>query len=158
MDVNGNVATKAEKEKLYDYLLNFDNWKKEVPDMVKYEKVGDNSYEMTVKVNMGPIKGDQKLRIDFTSLDRPNSANFAVQNSMIKSAKGNFVLQDLSELDGQLPGGGAIPEGVKSVILYSMQLDSGNPFFNTILEGLKGQVKSGFEELLQRFGASAEAA
>jgi hypothetical protein len=158
MDVNGNVASKAEKEKLYDYLLNFDNWKNEVPDMVKYEKVGDNSYEMTVKVNMGPIKGDQKLRIDFTGLDRPNSANFAVQNSMIKSATGNFVLQDLSELDGQLPGGGAIPEGVKSVILYTMQLDSGNPFFNTILEGLKGQVKSGFEELLQRFGESAAAA
>lgn len=158
MDISGNVATKAEKEKLYDTLLDFDSWKEVVPDLVSYEKVGDNSYDMTVKVNIGPIKGDQKLRLEFTSLERPDSANFAVQNSMIKSAKGNFVLQDLAELNNSLPGGGEIPEGIKSVILYSMQLDSGNPFFNTVLEGFKGQVKSGFEELLQQFGIKAEAA
>src|SRR4051794_33010460 len=114
MDINGNVATKAEKEKLYDTLLDFDNWKKAIPDLVKYEKVGDNSYEMTVKLNMGPVKGEQKLKIDFTSLERPDSANFAVQNSMIKSAKGNFVLQDVSQLEGQLPGGGEIPKDTKS--------------------------------------------
>lgn len=156
MDISGNVATKAEKEKLYNTLLDFDNWKKAVPELVKYEKLGENSYKMTVKVNVGPIKGDQEIKIDFTSLERPDSANFAIQNSMIKSAKGNFVLQALSELDGKLPDGGDIPEGVLSVILYSLQLDSGNPFFNSILEGFKGQVKSGFEELLGQFGSLAE--
>jgi hypothetical protein len=158
MDISGKVVTKAEKEKLFDTLLDFDNWKSAVPDVVDYQKVGDNSYEMTVKVNLGPVKGDQKLKIDFTSLDRPNSANFQIQNSLIKSAKGNFVLQAVSELDGQLPGGGEIPAGTKSVILYTLQLDAGNPFFNTVLEGFKGQVASGFEELLGQFGALAEAA
>ena len=157
MDISGNVATKADKEKLYDTLLDFDNWKKAIPNLVKYEKVGDNAYEMSVKLDLGPIKGEQKLKIEFTSLERPDSANFAVQSSMIKSAKGNFVIKAASELDGgKLPGGEAVPEDIKSVILYSMQLDSGNPFFNSILEGFKGQAKSGFEELLQQFGTIAE--
>jgi hypothetical protein len=158
MDISGKVVTKAEKEKLFDTLLDFDNWKSAVPDVVDYQKAGDNSYEMTVKVNLGPVKGEQKLKIDFTSLDRPNSADFQIQNSLIKSAKGNFGLQAVSELDGQLPGGGEIPAGTKSVILYSLQLDAGNPFFNTVLEGFKGQVASGFEELLGQFSALAEAA
>ncbi|MDB5080727.1 MAG: hypothetical protein JWP00_2651 [Chloroflexi bacterium] len=158
MEISGNVPTRAEKQILFDTLLDFDNWKKAVPDLVTYQQVGDNSYEMTIKVNLGPVKGDQKLRIDFTSLERPDSANFQVQNSMIKSAKGNFVLQDVSELDGQLPGGGAIPQDIKTVILYSLQLDAGNPFFNSIIEGFKGQVKTGFEELLQQFGSAAEKA
>lgn len=158
MDISGKVITKAEKEKLYDTLLDFDNWKKAVPDVTSYEKVGDNSYEMTVKVNLGPVKGDQKIKIEFTGLDRPNSTDFQIQNSMIKSAKGNFELQAVSELDGQLPDGGEIPAGTKSVILYSLQLDAGNPFFNTVLEGFKGQVASGFEELLGQFGSLAETA
>ncbi len=158
MDISGKVVTKAEKDKLFDTLLDFDNWKRAVPDLVSSEKVGDNSYEMTVKVNLGPIKGDQKLKIDFTNLDRPNSTDFQIQNSMIKSAKGNLGLKDVSELDGQLPGGGDIPADARTVILYTLQLDSGNPFFNTVLEGFKGQVASGFEELLGQFGSLAETA
>ena len=158
MEVTGHLPTKAEKQALYETLLNFENWKASVPEVIEYEKLSENLYEMTVKVELGPLKGDQKVKVEFTTLEPPDSANFEIQNPMIKSARGNFILQDLIELEGQLPGGDDIPAGTKTVIIHRLELDAGNPFFNTVLEGFKGQIKSGFEELLGQLSSKAETA
>ncbi|HEX2912404.1 MAG TPA: SRPBCC domain-containing protein [Chloroflexia bacterium] len=149
MELTGSVASQAEKERLWDAIFNASYWKEAIPDAEKYEKIGDNLYEMAVKVDIGPIKGNQTVKVQFSELQPPDSCDFEVQNQLVKTAKGSFTLKDAAEavaVDADDP----LPEGTKTVLDYRLEADAGNPFFNAMLEGFKGKIKDGFEELLGR--------
>ncbi len=152
MELTGSVPSEADKEVFWAALLNAQYWKEAIPDAEKFEMVGENLYELVVNVDIGPIKGNQTVMLQFSDLQPPDSGNFELQNQLIKSAKGTLELKDPSEVvveDGAAP----LPASTVSVLEYKMELDAGNPFFNAMLEGFKGKIKEGFEELVGRLEA-----
>jgi carbon monoxide dehydrogenase subunit G len=154
MELTGSVPSQAGRQQVWDALMNADYWKEAIPDAEKFELVGDNLYEMVVKVDIGPIKGHQTVNIQFSDLEPPNSCNFELQNSMIKSAKGLLTLKDpaaFSSEDGETPP----PEGTVTLLAYRLEVDAGNPLFNAVLESFKGKIKEGLEEMLGRLEAKA---
>src|SRR5689334_14914248 len=98
MELSGNVACQSNREQLWAGLFNTEVWKASIPDAERYESVGDNLYEMDVKADIGPIKGKQTLKIQFSELQPPNSCNFELTHQLVKSAKGFFELKDPSEV------------------------------------------------------------
>lgn len=157
MEVTGNLASKAEKEKLWNALVNLDYWRDSIPDTVNFEKLADNEYQMTLKVDVGPIKGEQTIKIRLFDLHSPDSSSFEIENQLIKTAKGTFTLKDPAKAIEDDPANtpAAMPEGTKTFLLYNLDLDAGNSFFNAMLEGFKGKLKEGFEELLRGLEAKA---
>lgn len=154
MELTGSVPSQASRQQVWDALMNADYWKEAIPDTEKYELVGENLYEMVVKVDIGPIKGNQTVNVQFSDLEPPNSCNFELQNSLVKTAKGTFTLKDPSEFsseDGETPP----PADTVTLLSYRLELDAGNPFFNAVIEGFKGKIKEGLEELLGRLEAKA---
>lgn len=157
MELTGNVPSQAEKAQLWEALFNTEVWKESIP-ADKYELVGDNLYEMSVEADIGPIKGTQTVKIQFSDLQPPESCNFDVQHQLVKSAQGTLELLDpasvTTEEGAEAP---EIPEGTKTVLVYKIKADMGNPIFNAVLDGFKGKIKEGFEELLGRVEQKAHA-
>lgn len=160
MEVTGNLAMKAEKEKLWNTLVDLEQWRGSMPEIIAFEKTADHEYQMTVKLDLGIIKGDQTLKIKLSDLESPTSCTFNVENELIKTAKGNFLLKDPAQAIQEDPANtpAEVPEGTKTFLIYKLDLDAGNPFYNTIMEGFKGKLKEGFEELLKSLDARALAA
>jgi len=155
MELTGSVPSQSGRQQVWDALMSADNWKEAVPDAEKFELVGDNLYEMVVKVDIGPIKGNQTVNIQFSDLQLPNSCNFELQNSLVKTTKGSFTLKDpadFSSEDGETPP----LAGTVTLLAYRLEVDAGNPFFNAVIDGYKGRIKEGLEELLGRLVAKAQ--
>lgn len=157
MELTGIVPSQAEKTQLWEALFNIEVWKESV-QADKYELIGDNLYEMSVQADIGPIKGMQTVKIQFTDLQPPDSCNFNVEHQLVKSANGTLKLQDPDAVaaDDDFKEF-FIPESTKTVMVYKINADMGNPIFNAVLDGFKGKIKEGFEELLQRVEQKAHA-
>lgn len=148
MEVSGKVNSQAAKQQAWQAIMTVDNWKQIIPDVSKLESTGEHSYEMVVKVEIGPIKGNQTIHIDFSNLNAPNSGDFMLKHAMIKSVKGHLDFKD--QADGEV-----LTDNAKTVVHYKLDIDAGNPFFNAALDGYKGMMQQGFEELLRGLLAKA---
>jgi len=160
MELTSSLPCQTEKARLWAALFNTEVWKESVPDAEKYELIGDNLYEMVIDADLGPIKGKQAIKIQFSELQPPESCNFELQHSLVKTAKGNFVLKDLADIplvadDGQMLH---VPDGTQTMLSYTLTADTGNPLFNVVLEGFKDKIKEGFEELLAQLDTKARVA
>jgi hypothetical protein len=151
MELYDNIPCQIEKEELWAGLFNVDIWKASIPDAETYELIGENLYEMNVYADLGPIKGMQTVKIQFTDLEPPEACNFELQHELVKSALGSFELRDpgvieLEELETFLD----LPEGTRTLLAYTLEADTGNPLFNAILETFKEKIREGFGEILTR--------
>lgn len=159
MNLDSRVNCRSNRETLWAAIFNPEAWKASIPDAHDYEQVGDNEYEMTVKVDFGPLKGNQTVKIIFSDLDEPNSCSLAIENKMIKSMTGSYRLvepgtetgEDAAEIE-------AVPEGTQTIFLYQIATDLGNPMFNAIVDSFKARVESGFNEIIGRLDNYASGA
>ncbi len=141
MELAGSIPCKATKQKLWEALFNPEIWKESIPEAQRYALVGDNLYEMEVKAEMGPVKGNQLVKIHFTDLNPPTSCNFELQHQLVKSATGSFKIEEAANST--------------STLNYSLKADAGNPLFNAVLENFKEKVKNGLEEVFGRIAEKA---
>jgi carbon monoxide dehydrogenase subunit G len=153
MELTGNVPSQNTKEQLWAAIFNTEAWKQGI-EAERYEQVGEGLYEMEVNADIGPIKGKQTAKIQFTDMHEPDSCDFKIEHSLVKSASGNFELKDPTEVtpDGE---NAVWPTETRTVLVYKLNADMGNPIFNAVLDGFKGKIKEGFEELLGRVEANA---
>lgn len=157
MELTSSLPCQTERGRLWAALFNTEVWKESVPDAEKYELIGDNLYEMLINADLGPIKGAQTIKIQFSELQPPASCNFELQHSLVKTAKGNFELKNMSDVpleaeDGQML---VVPAGTQTILNYTLNADTGNPLFNVVLDGFKDKIKQGFEELLTQLDTKA---
>jgi len=164
MKLDSRVYCRSEREALWAAIFNPEAWKASLPDAQEYEEVEPNEYEMTVKVDLGPLKGNQTVKIIFSELEPPHSCNLKVESKLLKSMTGSYHLALPGEAvaeDNENPAAEAessdeakepevIPAETRTIFRYHLNLDMGNPMFNAIIESFKGKVESGFAEILGR--------
>ncbi len=151
MELTGSIPSPNDKEQVWAALFNVEAWKASIEQMEKYEEVGENLYDMVVNVEIGPIKGTQEMQLEFSELEPPNSCNFEVKNKLIKSAKGRFQLTDAVAAEGE-----TLPEGTKTLLKYTLDVDAGNPIFNAILKSAEDKLKEGVEWILGEVETKAQ--
>jgi hypothetical protein len=160
MEIFGSLISTADRQRLYDTMTNVENWRSFIPHAKSFEHKEDDSYEVVIEVDVGPIKGDQTVTLKLTEQNPPHSSNFEMHNSIVKNVKGNFTFLE--------PGDG-FPEGydaekiempvptpsTRTILLYKLDVDAGNPFVNGFIDMMKGKAKDGFDELLRSLEARA---
>ncbi len=140
----------AERQKLWDTLTNIQDWKEAIPEAQRLTSTGENEYELEVKADVGPLKGNQVIKIRFTDMQAPTKLDFEIQHSMVKEVKGTFDLKLPGETLNGLEAPNPLPDHTITLLFYHLNADAGNPFINAILESLSAKVKDSFDELLGR--------
>lgn len=80
----------APPEKVWDILLDPNQMAKIMPGCETLEVVGENSFQGTVILGVGPVKGSFDAQIDLTDLDKPNRAKLVGSaNGPLGSSRGS---------------------------------------------------------------------
>jgi len=69
MEISGDYTFNAPVEKVWAILMNPEALKNSLPGCEKFEETGPDSYDMTIKVGVGPIKGTYTGRISMADKD-----------------------------------------------------------------------------------------
>lgn len=168
MELKGRVFCRSERENLWKAIFEPQAWETAIPDAESYEEVDDNEYEMTVKTDIGPIKGSQTVKLVFSDLDEPHSCKVTLENRLAKSVNALYWL-DLPDAEpaeeflgddeaDETATDEVMPEETRTVFRYRIEADLGNPMFNAILDGFKSRVNAGFAEILGRLDNYANGA
>jgi carbon monoxide dehydrogenase subunit G len=72
MEVNGDYKFKASQDKVWDILMDKNALQSALPGCEKFEEVGDNEYEVTMKIGVASIKGTYNGKIRMADMDQPN--------------------------------------------------------------------------------------
>lgn len=149
MELSGTLPTQSNRENLWSAIFNPEAWKEALPGTERCEQTGENEFELEVPVELGFIKGHQIIKILFSEVVEHTSSNFSLENKMVKKAAGTFEIKNPDEVTPPEDSEG-YPAGTQSILVYTLDMDMGNPLFNAAIEGFKGKIKEGLEEILQR--------
>jgi carbon monoxide dehydrogenase subunit G len=150
MRLEGKLALECEKDTFWAALFDGEVWLSASEQLERFELVEENQYELAVQVELGPIKGVQTIKLSYSELVPNQSCSFVLEHNLIKEAKGAFDLKlppEIETIEGQ-DEAFSMPEDTKSVVVYGMDLDAGNPVFNAAIETLKSKLRENFEEFL----------
>jgi hypothetical protein len=79
MKVSGTYSFKVGRQKLWDTLLDTDVLAACIPGCQAFKPIGDDRYEVSLKVGLGAISGSYKAVVEVADKDEPNSYTMRVQ-------------------------------------------------------------------------------
>jgi len=72
MEVSGDYKFKATQDKVWDILMDKAALQKALPGCERFEEVGDNEYEVTMKIGVASIKGVYNGKISMADFQKPD--------------------------------------------------------------------------------------
>ena len=101
MTMTGEVQLPAERAKVWDKLNDPEVLKQCVPGCEQLDRIGDNEFQATATVKVGPVKARWKGKIKLSDLDPPNSYRISGEGEggVAGFAKGGAVVS-LADKDG----------------------------------------------------------
>lgn len=72
MEVTGDYKFKATQDKVWKILMDREALQKALPGCERFEQIGENEYEMTMKIGVAAIKGTYNGKISMAEMDEPN--------------------------------------------------------------------------------------
>lgn len=101
MTMTGEVQLGASREKVWDKLNDPEILKQCVPGCEQLDRIGDNEFQATATVKVGPVKARWKGKIKLSDLDPPNSYRISGEGEggVAGFAKGGAVVS-LADKDG----------------------------------------------------------
>jgi len=102
MEVNGDHKFKASRDKVWQILMNQEALQKSLPGCERFEVVGDNQFEVTMKVGVASIKGSYNGKISMNDIQEPTHYILKVEGSGgqgFLQGEGSFDLSEEGEGD-----------------------------------------------------------
>lgn len=102
MEVTGDYKFKATQDKVWDILMNKEALQKALPGCERFEEVGDNEYEVTMKIGVASIKGTYNGKISMADFQKPDHYVLKVEGAGgqgFLSGEGIFDLSQEGEGD-----------------------------------------------------------
>jgi carbon monoxide dehydrogenase subunit G len=96
----GTSTTKAPIGKVFAFLLTPTEISECLPNLQTLDVKGEDSYDVIVKVGIGPIKGNFKLHMKVTEKIEPKHARLKVQGSENRGSMDLDATMDLESVDG----------------------------------------------------------
>lgn len=78
MDLEGSYTFEAPRDLVWQSLLDPAVLAKTLPGCEKLDKIGDNEYEGTIKIKVGPVQGKFKGVVSLSNLNEPDSYSLSV--------------------------------------------------------------------------------
>lgn len=101
MTMTGSVSLPAERQRVWESLLDPEVLKRAIPGCEELEKKSDTEYAARVKIAVGPIKARFSGAVTLSDMDAPNSCRISGEGSggIAGFAKGgaNVRLEDIPE-------------------------------------------------------------
>ena len=100
MQFSGKEEIKAPRERVFDFLVDPQNFAKGIPDIKKIEVISPDKFRVTAKLGISFLRG--LFVIDFTvkEVDRPKHTSLHGHGSGVGSAVDLDINVDLEEKDG----------------------------------------------------------
>lgn len=140
MEISGEYTFKAPVEKVWGILMNPDALKASLPGCEKFEGIGPDSYNMTIKVGIGVIKGTYTGKISITDREELKHYKLLVSgqgSSGFLNGEGVFDLtskgpeETLVNYSGKANVGGTLA-GLGARMLAPVAKKMGGDFFKSM--------------------------
>lgn len=150
MEISGEYTFKAPVAKVWAILMNPDALKASLPGCEKFDEVGPDSYEMTIKVGVGVIKGTYTGKISMADMEEPKHYKLLVSgqgSSGFLNGEGIFDLTEkgpeetLVNYTGKANVGGTLA-GLGARMLAPVAKKMGNDFFKSMDKQLQKEAES----------------
>lgn len=150
MEINGDYTFKAPVEKVWAILMNPDALKASLPGCEKFEETAPDTYDMTIKVGVGPIKGTYTGRISMAEKEEPKHYKLLVSgqgSAGFLNGEGIFDLtgkgpeETLVNYKGIANVGGTLA-GLGARMLAPVAKKMGGDFFKSMDKQLQAETES----------------
>ena len=95
MELSGDHAFSAPRERVWRFLLDPESLRQCLPGCERLETIGPDEYEATMKIGIGAIRGTYQGRVKISNKDEPNSYTMLVEG---KGPAGNLSGEGTIEL------------------------------------------------------------
>jgi hypothetical protein len=85
MKISDKFVVAADREKVYKFVTEPDNFIKLIPDVQKYEKVDERNFKTVFKIGLGMIKGNISMSFRYEELNPPSSVKVVGHGSGMQS-------------------------------------------------------------------------
>jgi carbon monoxide dehydrogenase subunit G len=156
MNVESKVYCRSTQVALWQALFDPEAWKAAVPAAADYVEVGDNEYEMTAMVDIGPLKGQQVVNLVFSDLEEPHSCTVTIEHQLVKEMVVNYRLEEVTSEDSTNSDSDEVmPVATNTIFNYTLEVTMANAMINAIIDTFKPKVLEGFSEILGRLDVYA---
>lgn len=150
MEVNGDYKFKASQDKVWKLLMDKTALQAALPGCERFEEVGDNEYEVTMKIGVASIKGVYNGKISMADMQEPTHYILKVEGAGgqgFLSGEGIFDLSEEGEGDklktvvnykGSANVGGTLA-GIGARMLQPVAKMMAGNFFKAMEKQLKAQ-------------------
>ncbi|MDB5080728.1 MAG: hypothetical protein JWP00_2652 [Chloroflexi bacterium] len=150
MEISGEYKFKAPIEKVWGILMNPNALKASLPGCEKFEETAPDTYDITIKVGVGMIKGTYTGRISIADRQEQKYYKLLVSgqgSSGFLNGEGEFNLSSLGpeetqvNYSGKANVGGTLA-GLGARMLAPVAKKMGNDFFKSMDKQLQAETKS----------------
>jgi len=99
MKISDKFVVAAEREKVYKFVTDPDNFIKLIPDLQKYEKVDERNFKTVFKIGLGMIKGTISMAFRYEELNPPSSIKVVGHGSGMQSTADLTLNLSLNPVD-----------------------------------------------------------
>jgi len=99
MKISDKFVVAAEREKVYKFVTDPDNFIKLIPDLQKYEKVDERNFKTVFKIGLGMIKGTISMTFRYEELNPPSSIKVVGHGSGMQSTADLTLNLSLNQAD-----------------------------------------------------------
>ncbi|MCS6769625.1 MAG: carbon monoxide dehydrogenase subunit G [Candidatus Caldarchaeum sp.] len=100
MKIADKFVVAADRDTVWKFVTNPDNFVKLIPDLQKYEKVDEANFKTVFKIGLGMIKGNLNMAFKYEELNPPSSLRIVGKGSGIQSTADLNLLLQLNPSDG----------------------------------------------------------
>ncbi len=100
MKISDRFTVAADREVVWKFITDPDNFIKLIPDLQKYEKVDERSFKAIFSVGLGMIKGNINMAFKYEELNPPSSLKIVGRGSGMQSTADLSLSLQLNPADG----------------------------------------------------------
>ena len=160
MDLEGSYTFEAPRDVVWEALLDPEVLARTLPGCEKLEQIGDNEYQGTIKIKVGPVQGKFQGVVTLSDLQAPNSYKMTVDG---KGAPGFMKGEGAVELEDQgdstlMHYAGKAQVGGRIASVGQRLLDSSaKALTRQSLENIHEQIKARMQPKTENSGNNASA-
>lgn len=150
MKVEGSYTFKAPREQVYNVLLDPDALRACLPGVQKFETVGEDQYEVTMKVGIAAVKGEYQGKVHLRDKQPPSHYEMQVEGS-----GGPGFIKGVGQVDLEDKDGGTLLKYVGDAQVGGMLAGVAQRMLPGIAKMMAGEFFKAMEKQIQaRSGAA----